>query len=75
MRIRYVRAAMLVLLGTLVISLQACVEPEVLCSSWIYSANLVDTTESVLSGIGATSSTFGGCVGATGQDYTVRVKI
>ncbi len=75
MRIRYVRTAMLVLLGTLVIGLQACVEPEALCSSWIYNTNLVDTTQSVLSGIGAASGTYGGCVGATGQDYTVRVKI
>ncbi len=39
------------------------------------SANLVDTTQSVLSGAGAARSTYGGCVGATGQDYTVRVTI
>ena len=74
MKPRFVRSALLVLLGTLAFSLQACVAPAVLCESWIYSSNLVSTTETTLTGNGATSGP-SGCVGAPGQDYTVRVRI
>ena len=66
--------ATLLLLLTLAFSLQACVEEGVLCTSWIYDSSLVSTTQTTLSGIGATKGTFG-CTGAPGQDYTASVKI